>query len=71
MSKTQHLEDRITQLNLEKKTIQDRLNWAEDRIYDMLLGDDSQAWKEAQRYLKLHRRDLYDRIEVGIMKKGN
>lgn len=36
----------------------ERVKAAEDRIYDLLLGDDAQAYKEAQRYLEQHRPDL-------------
>lgn len=35
---------------------------AEDRIFDLLLGDDAQAYKEAERYLARHRFDLYQRV---------
>ena len=31
---------------------------AQDRVYDLLLGDDGQAWKEAERYLERARPDL-------------
>lgn len=36
---------------------------AQDRIFDMLLGDDGQAWEEAERYLEKNRPDLYERIQ--------
>jgi len=38
-----------------------------DRLFDMLLGDDGQAWSEAERFLKRHAPDLYQRIG---MQKG-
>jgi len=36
---------------------------AQDRLFDILLGDDGQAWKEAERYLEKARPDLYERIQ--------
>lgn len=36
---------------------------AQDRIFDMLLGDDGQAYKEAERYLEKARADLYKRLQ--------
>jgi hypothetical protein len=36
---------------------------AQDRLFDMLLGDDGQAWKEAERYLEKARPDLHERIQ--------
>ena len=36
---------------------------AQDRLFDVLLGDDGQAWKEAERYLEKARPDLYERIQ--------
>ena len=36
---------------------------AQDRIFDMLLGKDGQAWKEAERYLEKARPDMYERIQ--------
>lgn len=35
---------------------------AEDRLFDVLLGDDGQAWKEAERYLQKARPELYERL---------
>jgi len=35
---------------------------AAERVYDMLLGDDGQAWKEAEDHLKLHHPDLYAKL---------
>jgi hypothetical protein len=40
-----------------------RRSEAEDRLFDMLLADDGEAWFQAERYLKEHRPDLYDRLE--------
>ena len=42
--------------------VQKRFAEACDRLYDMLLGDDGQAFSEAERFLKRHRPDLYNRI---------
>lgn len=42
--------------------VQKRLDEACDRLYDMLLGGDGQAFSEAERFLKRHRPDLYNRI---------
>ena len=39
-----------------------RLEEAESRLFDMCLGDDGQAWKEAERYLERHRPDLFERL---------
>ena len=36
---------------------------AQDRLFDILLGDDGQAWKEAERYLERTRPDLYQRLK--------
>ena len=36
---------------------------AQDRLFDVLLGDDGQAWKEAERYIERTRPDLYERIQ--------
>lgn len=35
---------------------------AQDRVYDLLLGDDGQAWKEAERYLQRARPDLWMKL---------
>lgn len=37
-------------------------NEAEDRLFDILLDDDGQAWSEAERYLEKNRPDLYQRL---------
>jgi hypothetical protein len=36
---------------------------AQDRLFDILLGDDGQAWKEAERYLERVRPDLYQKLK--------
>ena len=36
-----------------------QLEEANNRIYDLLLGDDEQAYKEARRYLEKHAPELY------------
>jgi hypothetical protein len=33
-----------------------------ERLLDMLHGDDGEAWSQAERFLKQHRPDLYNRI---------
>lgn len=33
-----------------------------DRLFDMLQGDDGEAWIQAERFLKAHRPDLYNRL---------
>lgn len=38
-------------------------------IFDMLLADDGQAWSEAERFLKAHAPDLYNRIGMPKGKK--
>ena len=40
----------------------DALAEVQDRIFDMLLGDDGQAWQEARKYLKRTRPDLVERL---------
>ena len=40
------------------------LGKVQDRLFDVLLGDDGQAWPEALRYLRDHRPDLADRFTV-------
>ena len=47
-------------LRLEEKA--EQLKDADDRIFDMLLGDDGQAFTEAQKYLQRYRPDLANRI---------
>lgn len=42
--------------------VKDRLAEAYDRIFDMIQGDDGQAWSEAERFLKNHAPDLYNQI---------
>lgn len=37
---------------------------AQGRVYDLLLADDGQAWKEARRYLQRARPDLWMRLEA-------
>lgn len=39
------------------------LKEAQDRIFDLLLGDDGQAYKEARKYLERHRPDLIKRLD--------
>lgn len=41
-----------------------RLDEACERLYDMLLADDGEAWSQAERFLKQHRPDLYNRLHV-------
>ena len=36
---------------------------AQDRLFDILLGDDGQAYKEAEKYLQRARPDLYQRLK--------
>lgn len=38
------------------------LNEAFDRLFDIMLGDDGEAYFQAERFLKAHRPDLYNRI---------
>lgn len=38
-------------------------NEAQDRLFDILLGDDGQAYKEAEKYLQRARPDLYQRLK--------
>ena len=40
------------------------LTTAQERIFDMLLGDDGQAWDEARKYLARTRPDLIERINT-------
>lgn len=40
------------------------LDEAQDRIFDLLLGDDAQAYKEAERYLAKTRPDLKARLDA-------
>lgn len=40
-----------------------------ERIFDMLLADNGQAWFEAERFLKAHAPDLYNRIGMPKEKK--
>lgn len=35
-----------------------------DRLFDMLQGDDGEAWSQAERFLKAHRPDLYNHLGV-------
>lgn len=37
---------------------------AHNRLFDMLLGDDGQAWKEAERYLERANPELYARLQA-------
>lgn len=39
-----------------------RLREACERICDMVRGDDGEAWSQAERFLKAHAPDLYDKI---------
>lgn len=39
-------------------------NSAEDRLFDVLLDDDWQAWSEAERHLEAYRPDLYERLQA-------
>ena len=41
----------------------DAVKAAQDRIFDMLLSDDGQAWKEARKYLEKSRPDLYEELK--------
>ena len=43
---------------------QESPSMAHDRIFDLLLGDDGQAYKEARRYLEAFRPDLARRLEA-------
>ena len=36
---------------------------AQERLFDILLGDDGQAYKEAERYLERTRPDLHQRLK--------
>lgn len=45
-------------------TTTSRLKRAEGHIFDMLLGDDGQAYKEAEKYLEKHRPDLVERLNL-------
>lgn len=42
---------------------------AGDRLFDILLGDDGQAWKEAEKYLQQDRPHLFARLrDLGAVK---
>lgn len=41
----------------------DAVKSAQNRIFDMLLGDDGQAWKEARKYIEKARPDLYRELQ--------
>ena len=40
------------------------INEAESRLFDILLGDDGQAYKEAEKYLERERPDLYEKLKL-------
>ncbi|WP_374335418.1 hypothetical protein [Methyloversatilis sp.] len=48
---------------------QAKLAESQNRLFDVLLGDDAQAWKEAERYLERERRDLYSAL-IASRKSG-
>lgn len=52
----------VALLTFERDDLQIRLEYACDRIFDMLQGDDGQAWSEAERFLKREAPGLYDRL---------
>lgn len=48
---------------------QEQLNTAHNRIFDMLLGDDGQAFSEAERYLERENPKLWEKlISKGLLK---
>jgi hypothetical protein len=55
--------DQCKSLSDDLGVAKSRRSEAEDRLFDMLLADDGEAWFQAERYLKEHRPDLYDRLE--------
>ena len=47
---------------MTEEQLKKRLSEAENRIYDMLLQDDGQAFKEARKYLERNRTDLMEKL---------
>ena len=55
--------ERFKEMRVEDATPAQDTASVQDRLFDMLLDDDGQAWKEAERYLEKARPDLYERIQ--------
>ena len=55
--------ERFKEMRDEDTTPAQDMASVQNRLFDMLLGDDGQAWKEAERYLEKARPDLYERIQ--------
>lgn len=53
---------RWQEMRIEDTTV-DPLATAQSRIFDLLLGDDGQAWKEAERYIERERPDLHKHLQ--------
>ena len=51
---------------LKLSQMANKLAEANDRIYDLMLGDDGQAYKEARKYLDKHAPHLYDKLNSQI-----
>ena len=55
------------QVNSDNSAVIARLEQLErraaERICDLLMGDDCQAWKEAENHLRLHHPDLYAKLD--------
>lgn len=62
----QGIKDEKERKNMEHGcSIGDGLSECQRRLFDVLLGDDGQAWNEAERYLERERPDLYAALREG------
>jgi len=55
--------ERFKEMRAEDTIGRSELEASQDRLFDVLLGDDGQSWKEAERYMERARPDLYERIQ--------
>lgn len=66
--------DDVARMVDEQMHLRASLTNSQNRLFDVLVGDDGQAWKEAERYLERERPDLYgalnQRVQRGAVPEG-
>lgn len=60
--------DDVARMVDEQMHLRASLTNSQNRLFDVLVGDDGQAWKEAERYLERERPDLYGALNQRVQR---
>lgn len=62
--------DDVARMVDEQMHLRASLTNSQNRLFDVLVGDDGQAWKEAERYLERERPDLYGALNQRVQRRS-